>query len=141
MEAARTGLPEGFAFEVVAAPGLPAVDGDRDKVRQVLMNLLDNAVKYSPHDGRIELRIEPAERGVRLAVRDQGLGIPQQEQPRIFEKFYRLNPALTRGVGGTGLGLYICRGLVERMHGRLWVESKEGRGSTFFVELPAAEPR
>ena len=72
-------------------------------------------------------------------VRDEGLGIPADEQARIFEKFYRLDPEMTRGIGGTGLGLYICSELLERMDGRIWVESKEGAGSTFSFELPAAD--
>ena len=72
-----------------------------------------------------------------IDVIDHGLGIPGPEQERIFEKFYRLDPNLTRGVGGTGLGLYICRELVKRMDGRIWVASKQGQGSTFFFELPA----
>jgi signal transduction histidine kinase len=75
---------------------------------------------------------------VRFVVTDQGLGIPYAEQRRIFDKFYRLDPDLTRGVGGTGLGLYICHALVRRMHGRIWVESEPGVGSTFTVELPVA---
>jgi two-component system sensor histidine kinase SenX3 len=75
---------------------------------------------------------------VRFSVSDEGLGIPYAEQRRIFEKFYRLDPNMTRGIGGTGLGLYICRELVRRMGGRIWVESEPGRGSTFNVELPIA---
>jgi two-component system sensor histidine kinase VicK len=75
---------------------------------------------------------------VEFAISDEGLGIPLAEQRRIFEKFYRLDPQMTRGVGGTGLGLYICRELVRRMDGRIWVDSNAGRGSTFHVELPVA---
>jgi signal transduction histidine kinase len=75
---------------------------------------------------------------VRISVADQGLGIPAAEHERIFEKFYRLDPALSRGVGGTGLGLYICREFIRHMDGRIWVESREGDGSTFHVELPLA---
>jgi signal transduction histidine kinase len=71
-------------------------------------------------------------------VADEGLGIPADERPRIFEKFYRLDPDMTHGIGGTGLGLYICSELVERMGGRIWVESEEGAGSAFFFELPSA---
>lgn len=73
-----------------------------------------------------------------FAVRDSGLGIPVKERTRIFEKFYRLDPNMTRGIGGTGLGLYICRELVSRVGGRIWVESEVGKGSTFFVEVPLA---
>ena len=116
---------------------MPLVAGDPDKVGRVLINLVDNAVKYSPDGGRVTVRIERAGSHVRFAVADEGLGIPPAEQRRVFEKFYRLDPNMTRGVGGTGLGLYICRELVRRMDGRIWVESPGlGRGSTFVVELP-----
>jgi PAS domain S-box-containing protein len=121
------------------------VAGDEDKLRQVLINLVDNAVKYSPKGGAVEVRVEPNSTNVRVAVSDQGLGIPIAEQQRIFGKFYRVDPQLSRGVGGTGLGLYISRELVRRMDGCLKVTSREGEGSTFSLELPlvaarAAEP-
>jgi signal transduction histidine kinase len=105
-----------------------------------MANLLDNAVKYSPDGGRIEVELTAGSASVRFAVHDEGLGVPPPEQRRIFEKFYRLDPNLTRGVGGTGLGLYICRELVHRMNGRLWVVSPraDGEGSTFAFELPVA---
>ena len=77
-------------------------------------------------------------RRVRFWVRDEGLGIPAGEEQRIFEKFYRLDPQMSRGVGGTGLGLYICNELVTRMGGRIWVEANGKKGSMFFFELPAA---
>jgi two-component system, OmpR family, sensor histidine kinase VicK len=104
----------------------------------VLANLVGNAIKYSPGTGRIEVQLEPRRTHLRIAVRDEGIGIPQPEQQRIFEKFYRLYPNTTQGVSGTGLGLYICRELVRRMGGSIWVESSGGIGSTFFVELPLA---
>jgi signal transduction histidine kinase len=104
----------------------------------VLANLVSNAVKYSFGSGRVDVRLDQRGTQVRIAVHDQGVGIPEGEQQRIFEKFYRLHPNMTRGVGGTGLGLYICRELVRRMGGSIWVESSEGVGSTFFVELPLA---
>ena len=129
---------EDIEIELVLPDGIPAIHSDGDKLRQVLINLLDNAVKYSPDGGRVEVRVEQNGSGIRLAVRDEGLGIPHDEQQRIFGKFYRLDPQLTRGVGGTGLGLYICRELVRRMDGRLSVTSIEGDGSTFVVDLPTA---
>ena len=105
----------------------------------MLVNLVENAIKYSPDGGVIQVGVQQTEGAVCFHVRDQGLGIPAGEQARIFEKFYRLDPEMTRGIGGTGLGLYICSELLERMDGRIWVESQEGVGSTFSFELPAAE--
>jgi len=139
VEAARAHLPSGITLEVQADPGLPRMATDPDKVRQILANLLDNAVKYSPDGGRVQVRVQPDTTHVRFSIADEGLGIPSNEQPRIFEKFHRLDPNQTRGVGGTGLGLYIARELVRRMNGRIWVESDVGEGSTFYVELPIEE--
>ena len=131
-------LDRAHRLHVDSTPDVPLVAGDPDKVGRVLINLVDNAVKYSPDGGRVTVRVEGAGSCVRFAVADEGLGIPPAEQRRVFEKFYRLDPNMTRGVGGTGLGLYICRELVRRMDGRIWVESPGlGRGSTFVVELPA----
>jgi PAS domain S-box-containing protein len=138
VEAARTHKPAGIEIRLTTGKRLPRVAADRDKVSQVLSNLLENAVKYSPDGGEVELRLEAVGRSLRFAVRDEGIGIPRAEQERIFEKFYRLDPNLTRGVGGTGLGLYICREIVRRMGGRIWVQSREGGGSTFYFELPLA---
>jgi PAS domain S-box-containing protein len=115
-----------------------SVAGDADKLRQILMNLIENAVKYSPDGGRIEVGLEARDSRVRVIVRDEGIGIPPGEEQRIFGKFYRVDPQLSRGVGGTGLGLYISRELVRRMQGRVSVASHEGKGSTFFVDLPLA---
>ena len=129
---------ENIEITLVMPEPVGQIHGDGDRLRQVLINLLDNAVKYSPDGGRVEVRVEQNGSAVRFAVSDEGLGIPHGEQQRIFGKFYRLDPQLTRGVGGTGLGLYICRELVRRMEGRLTVTSREGGGSTFYVDLPAA---
>jgi signal transduction histidine kinase len=111
---------------------------DEDKLRQVLVNLLDNAVKYSPDGGDVVVELAGGHGRVQLTVRDCGLGIPPGEHERIFEKFYRLDPALTRGVGGSGLGLFISRELVSRMGGSLAVRSHHGEGAVFIVDLPAA---
>lgn len=137
IEAARAHAPDVLSLELQAPPTLAPVSTDRDRLRQVLANLVSNAIKYSPGAGRIEVRLEPREDRLRIAVRDEGVGIPQSEQKRIFEKFYRV-PSVINAVSGTGLGLYICRELVRRMGGGIWVESGEGIGSTFFVELPLA---
>jgi PAS domain S-box-containing protein len=138
LDAARQYVPPSIELAFSAPNDAPPIAADADKARQVLTNLVDNAVKYSPDGGRVELEITVAGRGLRFAVRDQGLGIPPAEHRRIFEKFYRLDPDLTRGVGGTGLGLYISRELLERMGGRIWVESSGRGGSTFVAELPIA---
>jgi PAS domain S-box-containing protein len=138
VEAARAHLPGNLSLGLEAAPDLPLVAADADKVRQILSNLVDNAVKYSPDGGVIRMRITSDDDHVLFAVVDEGLGVPASEQHRIFEKFYRLDPELTRGVGGTGLGLYISRELVRRMNGRIHVDSTEGVGATFTVELPIA---
>ena len=138
LSAQRVHLPPGIELDFAPDGPLPEVAADGDKVRQVLVNLVDNAIKYSPDGGRITLELGARGGYVRFSVADEGLGVPYADQRRIFEKFYRLDPQLTRGVGGTGLGLYISQELVRRMNGRIWVESAPGRGSTFFVELPVA---
>jgi PAS domain S-box-containing protein len=138
VESTRAYAPPGVSVERVMAGDLPLVDADRDKVRQVLVNLIENAIKYSPDGGLVEIGVEAHEENVLFHVRDEGLGIPSDEQSRVFEKFYRVDPHMTRGVGGTGLGLYICNELVSRMGGHIWLESKAGHGSTFLFELPAA---
>ena len=141
VESARTHLPESIVLELEAAEGMPSVVADPGQLYQVLVNLVDNAIKYSPAGGPVTLSVANGDGAIRFTVVDAGLGIPASEHRRIFEKFYRLDPDMTRGIGGTGLGLYICRELVRRMDGKIWVESKPGQGSTFFVELPAAAER
>ena len=136
LEAARTHLPENVELRLEAADGLPAVSADAGQLRQVLSNLIDNAIKYSPAGGVVKVALEAREHLVRFSVSDSGLGIPREEQSRIFEKFYRLDPDMKQGIGGTGLGLYICRELVRRVDGRIWVESEGNSGSTFVVEIP-----
>jgi signal transduction histidine kinase len=139
VDATRTHLPHGLSLELLHDdPAPPEVAADPDKLRQVLVNLIENAVKYS-QEGQIEVRVARRDGRVRFSVRDEGLGIPTIQQERIFEKFFRLDPNMTQGVGGTGLGLYICRQLIDAMHGEIWVESLPGRGSTFTFELPIAE--
>jgi PAS domain S-box-containing protein len=137
--AARLRVGDETTIDVSIPAVLPRVAGDAARTRQVLMNLVDNAIKYSPHGGRIELGVEVDGGHARFTVHDEGLGIPLGEQKRIFEKFYRLDPDHRRGIGGSGLGLYICRELVRSMNGRIWVDSNPGTGTTFTFELPVAE--
>jgi len=138
VQAARMHAPPEIEIELTTPPWLPDATGDGAKVAQVLANLVENAVKYSPEGGHVDVVLEHDGDRVRFEVRDQGLGIPLDEQERIFQKFYRLDPNLTRGIGGTGLGLYICRELLRRMGGEIHVTSTLGEGSTFSFDLPEA---
>jgi PAS domain S-box-containing protein len=138
VETSRPRMPAGLRVELATPHAAPSVVGDSAKTRRVLTNLLDNAIKYSPDGGRIDVIVAPEAGRLRFTVRDQGLGIPRNEHERIFEKFYRLDAGMSRGVGGSGLGLYICRELVQRMDGRIWVSSEPGAGSSFSFELPLA---
>jgi PAS domain S-box-containing protein len=139
IEAARAHLPPQVEIEVAKSDAAAAVAADPEKLRQILGNLIENAVKYSPDGGVIRVAYEPFGRRLRFSVADPGMGIPPEERERIFEKFYRLDPELLRGVGGTGLGLYISRELAGRMHGSIWVDANPAGGSTFYFELPLAE--
>jgi signal transduction histidine kinase len=139
VDAARAHLPPRLSLELSCEPSLPSVAADVEKLRHVLANLVENAVKYSPGGGRVTVSVERMDGRVRFAVSDEGVGIPDDDQRRIFEKFHRLDPNLTAGVSGSGLGLYICREFVEKMNGRISVASAPGEGSTFTVELPVAD--
>jgi len=130
--------PESIELAVRAPEDVVEVDADGERLRQVVANLLDNAIKYSPGGGRVEVRVGMQGGSGTIEVADQGLGIPAHEQQRIFEKFYRLDPSMTRGIGGSGLGLYISRELVRHMGGEIIVDSQLGEGSTFTVLLPLA---
>jgi len=130
----------GLSVTVAVPEALPSVLCDRQALDLVVGNLLQNAIKYTPTGGRVELRAEsvaePGGRAVRLAVADSGIGIAEEHQPRIFERFYRVDKGRARHVGGAGLGLAIVAGLVRRMGGALQVHSAVGKGSTFLVTLP-----
>jgi PAS domain S-box-containing protein len=134
----RLRAPEQIELRVEQNGGRTVALADEAKLRQVLVNLIDNAIKYSPDGGDVVVALSGGHGRARLVVRDSGLGIPPEEQERIFGKFYRLDPALTRGVGGSGLGLFISRELVSRMDGSLTVSSRPGEGAAFIVDLPAA---
>jgi PAS domain S-box-containing protein len=130
-------MANGHSF-VVDLPEEPLdAEADRDKLRQILANLVDNAVKFSPNGGTVTVAARANGRVAEVRVVDEGIGIPEEEQRRIFTKFFR-GDAMTRdpATGGTGLGLFIAHGLVSAMGGRMWVDSREGTGSSFAFELP-----
>jgi signal transduction histidine kinase len=126
---------------VVDLPTEPLrAEADPDKLRQIVSQLVDNALKYSPEGGTVTIAARRKTETVEFSVADEGIGIPPAEQQRIFRKFYRAESVGERAAprSGTGLGLFIAQGLVTAMGGRIWVESAEGEGSSFAFELPAA---
>jgi signal transduction histidine kinase len=133
----RPQLPDAITIDVDIDDDVGVASGDSDRVQQVLVNLLDNAAKYG--DAPVRVSAEAANGVVRIAVSDAGSGIGAADRERIFEKFYRADPPLTRGARGTGLGLYISRELARRMGGRLVLTSEPGEGATFVIELPRPE--
>jgi signal transduction histidine kinase len=117
----------------------PRLWADADRLHEVIANLVDNAVKYSPEDGDVAVTVEAGEGEGIVSVSDRGPGIPLEEQGRVFDKFHRLDSGDAKETYGYGLGLYLCRRLVEAMGGRIWVESEPGHGATFRFALPLAD--
>lgn len=115
------------------------VEVDTDKIIQVVDNIMNNAIKYSPDGGVITCRLLETHNHVIMSISDQGLGMPKKELAHIFERFYRVDKARSRAQGGTGLGLAISKEMIELHHGRIWVDSTEGKGSTFYISLPYEE--
>lgn len=115
------------------------VNVDPDRLREVVTNIIENAIKYTP-SGIITVGANSKEQGVVVRVSDTGMGIAAEDIPHLFQKFYRTDNTATREIGGTGLGLYICKQIIEMMSGKIWVESTVGAGSTFYVEIPRVPP-
>jgi signal transduction histidine kinase len=113
---------------------------DRIRLRQLLDNLLENAVKYSPEGGRIMVKVWQEDHAARLSVADQGIGIPASDLPHIFERFYRAKNVDDQQFAGMGLGLFICCAIVEQHGGRIWAQSSKAMGTTFHVLLPLDAP-
>jgi len=111
------------------------IHADPDRMREIVTNIFDNSVKYT-ESGKISIGVTGDEEVVQIRVADTGPGIPAEDVPHLFEKFYRVDNSATRTVGGTGLGLFICRKIIELYNGRLWVDSTVGKGSTFFINIP-----
>jgi signal transduction histidine kinase len=126
----------GHAFHVRIAPGLGRVETDDGKLHQIVSNLVENALKYAPPDTRVTIQVDPTDEGVTLVVADEGPGIPAEAHERIFERFYQVDQSATRRVGGTGLGLYICRRMAETLGARLWLARSDDAGSAFALWIP-----
>jgi len=124
-----------YNFEIINGP-IPPVTGDKIKIRRVIQNVFSNAVKYTQKHGRIDMALKRHEKNVVFSVKDSGVGIPADQQEHIFEKFFRGSNAARIQTDGTGLGLYIARSLIEAHGGKIWFESQEGQGSTFYFSLP-----
>ncbi len=124
-------------LEPLPAPGLQ-VAGNARRLEQAFVNLLENALKYTPAGGRVAVRVRERGGEIAVEVEDTGIGIPAESLPRIFERFYRVDPSRSRGMGGTGLGLAIVKHIARAHRGRVEVRSVEGAGTTFTVVLPRA---
>jgi two-component system phosphate regulon sensor histidine kinase PhoR len=140
VETAASATREKGVEVAVAAHPVPEVQGDADALERLVVNLLDNAIKYNRPGGRVELRLRPTGREIEIEIADTGIGIPADSLPRIFERFYRVDKARSREEGGTGLGLAIVKHVAQAHGGRVEVESEIGRGSTFRVRLPLSTP-
>ena len=118
--------------------GFPSIQGDRGRLEQVVTNLVDNAIKFTPANGAVTISGSDVGEYIRVSVRDTGIGIPADALPNVFDRFYQVDSTSTRSYRGTGLGLTICKHIVEQHQGRIWVESVQNEGSTFSFELPRA---
>ncbi|HVL39074.1 MAG TPA: ATP-binding protein [Fimbriimonadaceae bacterium] len=128
---------KGHMLRLEVDPDLPTIIGDEDKLDQILTNLMNNAIKYSPNGGNIVLRVKRDGDELLFSVSDEGLGIPKDHLSKVFDKFHRVNNEDNRKIYGTGLGLYLVKHLVETVHlGKIWAESEVGVGSTFFFRVP-----
>ncbi|MNJ38884.1 Alkaline phosphatase synthesis sensor protein PhoR [compost metagenome] len=141
-------LPAANKKSIVLLQEIPEhlfIEGDEDRLRQIFMNLISNAISYTLEGGRVRVTAEVLHEGgehemIRFTVSDTGIGIPKKDLPRIFERFYRVDKARSRGSGGTGLGLSIVKHLVDLHRGMIRVESRVGEGTSFILELPLMHP-
>jgi two-component system phosphate regulon sensor histidine kinase PhoR len=133
-EAGRASGAHALDLNLPSGPLLVAAD--RDKLRQIVLNLVDNAIKYSPDGGTVTVSAQRRLDSVEVRVQDEGIGISAADQRNLFRKFFRADARMTRGIRGIGLGLYLTRGFVVAMGGRIRVESQQGKGSTFIFDLP-----
>jgi signal transduction histidine kinase len=130
------GEVDGHVLEFEARDAIPSLPFDRERVQQIVANLVSNAVKYSPDGGRVRLRVEREDGFAVVSVSDEGIGIPEEDLPRLFGRYHRCDTVHHRKIKGTGLGLYVTRALVEAHGGWIKAESELGKGSTFRFGLP-----
>lgn len=127
---------KGLSLETNVTEDLPVIDGDQDKLTDVLYNLVDNAIKFTPSGGKIWINAEEDENYLHIFIVDTGIGIPKELMPLLFQKFYQIDSSTTRKYGGTGLGLSVAKEIVQAHHGHIWIESEKGSGTTVHIKLP-----
>jgi two-component system, OmpR family, phosphate regulon sensor histidine kinase PhoR len=132
---------KGISIVFDQIPSSVTVEADRSLLEQVFINILDNAIKYTPEGGRIEISSQLKGQEILVAIRDNGIGIPKEDVIRIFERFYRVDKGRSQEMGGTGLGLSIVKHIIQAHGGRVWAESEMGKGSTFFFTIPIPSPK
>ncbi len=125
---------------LVETPSILSIAIDRERIEQILLNLLSNALRYTERGGQVRMSVQPGETEIHISVADTGKGIAPEDLPHIFERFYRGDKSRSRSSGGAGLGLAIAKRLVELHGGRIWAESKLGQGTTFTFSLPSSSP-
>ncbi|PIR73884.1 MAG: hypothetical protein COU40_00080 [Candidatus Moranbacteria bacterium CG10_big_fil_rev_8_21_14_0_10_35_21] len=127
---------KGIEIEFQKNPSLPEFISDREKLKTIVENLLSNSLKYTPDKGKIVIKIENDEQEIIFSIRDNGVGIPSNQQAQIFTKFFRSDNAVKYQTGGTGLGLFIAKEIINKMNGKIWFESEENKGTIFTFSLP-----
>jgi len=115
---------------------LALIDGDKTRLSDMLTNLIDNAIKFTHSGGMIVLKAYEEEEDLHIEVKDTGIGMPKELIPNLFQRFYQIDASIKRRYGGTGVGLYICKNIVEAHKGDIWIESEEGKGTTVHIRLP-----
>jgi signal transduction histidine kinase len=136
LQSQSSAMKGGHQLKLEIPEDFPNILSDDAKVQQIMHNLVSNALKYSPNGGEVAIGAREDGDGVRIWISDQGLGIPKEHLPKMFGQFHRVESSGHTGIKGTGLGLWLTKHMVEGHHGRIWVESEFGRGSTFFIWLP-----
>ncbi len=119
--------------------GIPQIEADAKKITDMLTNVLDNAVKFTPSQGKISIFAKKEGKMVHISIEDSGIGIPPELLPHLFQKFYQIDPSIRRKYGGTGLGLFISKNIVEAHKGKIWIESEEKKGTTVHILLPVLQ--